>query len=406
MRILLSGTTYAPARNGQAVFTTALAEGLVRRGHQVMLLGQSERGQPYLAVRNGVQIYAARSLSLAHWNPGTAATLFPGPSARQALAAFRPDIIHLQDHYPISRYALRYARSLGIKTIGTNHFMPENLDPYLGALANWRSVYHRMLWNWMLEVFNRLDLVTAPSRTAVEILRRQGLRRLVVPVSCGVDLDRFHPDPAVDRQSTLRRFGLDPGCSIFLFVGRVDGEKRLDVLLRALRLVEREDVQLAIAGKGAALESLQVLAGALDLGSRVRFTGFVPDSELPALLNSGDFFAMPSQAELLSIATLEAMACARPVLLARSQALPELVSEGVNGCAFEPGNPADAAQKIALLASQSPHRWAEMGVASLARAQAHSLESVLQRYEDLYTSLAEAVRPRLNSPAWSFFSTG
>jgi glycosyltransferase involved in cell wall biosynthesis len=401
MRILISGTTYSPARNGQAVFTTHLAEGLARCGHQVMVLGQSEWGHPYRAVRNGVLIFAARSLSLARWNPGTAACLVPGPSAWQAMEAFRPEVVHIQDHYPISRFALRYARSRGLKTLGTNHFMPENLAPYLGALAGWQPVYGRLMWGWVLEVFNRLDLVTAPSRTAVEILRGQGLRPQAVPISCGIDLDRFHPDPCVDRQAALQRYGLDPDRRVFLFVGRVDGEKRLDVLLHAVSLLERDDIQLAIAGKGAALENLHALARALDLGDRVRFTGFIPDPDLPALLNSADFFAMPSQAELLSIATLEAMACARPVLLARSQALPELVSDGMNGFTFEPGDPQDAARKIDLLVGQ-PQRWTGMGAASLARAQAHSLEHVLQRYAELYTVLAEPARPRLGSPAWPF----
>jgi glycosyltransferase involved in cell wall biosynthesis len=48
----------------------------------------------------------------------------------------------------------------------------------------------------------------------------------------------------------------------------------------------------------------------------------------------------------LSIASLEAMACGRPLLLANAIALPELVAVGVNGYLFEPGNPSDAARSL------------------------------------------------------------
>ena len=399
MRILIGGTTYFPARNGQAVFTTQLAEGLAQRGHQVMVVAQSELGRPYSKVHHGVKIFAERAISLDVWNPGVKASPFPGRSAWQAMQNFRPELVHIQDHYPISRHALRYARLNGIKILGTNHFMPENLAPYLGILASWKPVYEKVLWSWVLEVYNRLQLVTVPSQTAAEILQSQGIRPPVIPISCGIDLERFHPQRKIDRQACRQRYGLDPNKRIFLFVGRIDGEKRLDVLVRAVSLLKRKDIQLAIAGKGAAREGLQSLAKSLGLDEQVRFTGFIPDAELPMLLNSVDSFAMPSQAELLSIATLEAMACARPVLIARALALPELVTDGLNGFSFTPGDALDAARKMNWMVDH-PERWAAMGAASLARATAHSIENVLQRYEELYGVLVETSRPRWGHPSW------
>ena len=173
----------------------------------------------------------------------------------------------------------------------------------------------------------------------------------------------------------------------------MDAEKRLDVLLRALSELGREDVQLAIAGQGEALGELKRLASQLGQTDRVHFLGFVADEELPALLNSVDLFAMPSEAELLSIATLEAMAAGRPVLAARAQALPELVEPGRNGYLFRPGDPGDAARFMAELVDH-PQRWAAMGQASQERAWQHSLENTVTRYEGLYQQLLTTV-PRL-----------
>ena len=264
--------------------------------------------------------------------------------------------------------------------------MPENLAPYVPALFRFKPVFNHVLWQWMLDVYNRLDVATAQSKAAVALIRSQGLRIPVFPVSCGIDLTRFHPDPSVDRVLYRQRYGLDPQRKLFLFVGRVDGEKRLDVLLHAMSRLQRDDIQLAIAGYGAALDELQRLSEALNLGERVRFIGFVPADDLPPLLNSVDVFTMPSEAELLSLATLEAMACGRPVLLANAVALPELAVNHVNGYLFKPGDPIDLARRMELLADQSD-RWPEMGKASLERARLHSLEYAVRQYEMLYETI-------------------
>jgi 1,2-diacylglycerol 3-alpha-glucosyltransferase len=383
MRILIAGITYHPAINGQAIFTVNLAEGLAQKCHEVLVVTQSNQSHPYFTVRNSVQIHAISSISLGIWYPGAYYSLFPGKPARKIFNNFRPDIVHIQDHYSLSRVIAKLARDQNIKVIGTNHFMPENLAPYMQSIAWFQQGFNWLLWRWMLDLFNRLDLATAPSRTAAGILRREGLTTPVFPVSCGVDLDRFHPDPDVDRHAVLKRYGANPTKTTFLFVGRVDGEKRIDLLLQALHQLKRDDLQLVVAGKGAARSSLIKQSKELNLENQIYFPGFVPDDELPALLNSADIFTMPSQAELLSIATLEAMACGRPILAARAQALPELVDTGINGYLFEDGSVDDLARHISKLADQRAC-WPDMQAASLQRVQAHGLENTLKRYEDIY----------------------
>ena len=199
-----------------------------------------------------------------------------------------------------------------------------------------------------------------------------------------------------------RRYELDTERTLFLYVGRVDHEKRLDVLLHALYQLERDDVQLAIAGKGVLLKTLQALARTLALGDRAVFLGYVPGEDLPALLNSTDIFAMPGEAELQSIATLEAMATGRPVLAANACALPELVENGINGYLFRPGDAQDAARRMAQLINEH-ERWTAMGAASLAQVIPHSLENTLRRYDDLYHSLLaeQPVRIHASNPILS-----
>lgn len=397
MRILIAGTTYYPAVNGQAIFTINLAEGLARHGHEVLIITHSMREKPYKIIRNGVKIFGVRSISLTRWNPGAYLSLFPGEPVRRVFRSFKPDVVHIQDHYPISWSIANLGRKYDIPVAGTNHFMPENLAPYLYGLSWFKPGFNWALWKWMLALYNQLSVATAPSRTAAQILRKNGLRIPVFPISCGVDQQRFRPMPDIDRQAMRQRYGLSPNRSTLLFVGRVDGEKRIDLLLQALKLIDRYDLQLAVAGRGAAADALTKLARDLNLGDKVRFTGYIPDADLPGLLNSVDVFVMPSEAELLSIASLEALSCGKPILAANSQALPELVDNGFNGYLFNPGDARDAARVIQLIVSQK-NRWPEMQAASLDKVRTHSLDYTLNRYEQVYElMLSGALQPEKGS---------
>ena len=266
MRILISGTTYSPSLNGQAIFTVNLAERLAAKGHEVTVMFPSERRGAYRSVRNGVHLEHARSIQLSLIHPNV---WLSTPSAREVSEMFdtaQPQVLHIQDHYPPTGLMLREARRRGVRIMGTNHFMPENVTPYFPVPRAIKPLFNWMLWKWMLQSYNQAEVVTAQSRAAAELIRMQGLRPPVFPVSCGIDLKRFHPDPTVDRAACRKRHGLDPKRTIFLFVGRVDQEKRVDVLLRAMKLLQRDDIQLAVAGQGAAAKEFQALAKKLEPG--------------------------------------------------------------------------------------------------------------------------------------------
>jgi glycosyltransferase involved in cell wall biosynthesis len=386
MRILIAGTATYPAQNGQAVFTENLTEGLAHHGHDVLSVFPSETGTAYSTNRNGVRIEALRSADLTRIHSDSYLSLFSESAIRRIFHDFQPEIVHIQDHFPVSYDVVQVARKFGMHLIGTNHFMPENIAGYVPLMSKFKPLFNWTAWTWMLGVYNRLDVATAQSKASASLMRAQGLKIPVYPVSCGIDLRRFHPNPQLNRKDVRLRYGIDPERTVFMFVGRVDKEKRLEVLLHALKLLNRDDVQLVIAGKGSNIEQLTALANELELGERVHFTGFIPAEDLPAVLNSADIFTMPSEAELLSIASLEAMASGLPVLLANAVALPELAHDGSNGYLFRPGDPADAARRMAQLADH-PDRWARMGASSQEKAQFHSLGNTLRQYESLYTHL-------------------
>ena len=166
MRILIVETPQYIAFHGQAIFTINLAEGLAKNGHTVLALVGSERGRGYQSERNGVQIQAVDALDLNFLHPDSCIPLFSAKAVRQVFESFQPDIVHIQDHYFLSRNAAITAQRLGVKCVGTNHFMPENLAPYVPVFSRIKPLFNWVGWHWMRETYDRLDAVACPSGTA------------------------------------------------------------------------------------------------------------------------------------------------------------------------------------------------------------------------------------------------
>jgi glycosyltransferase involved in cell wall biosynthesis len=392
MHIVIVGQAYYPGNNGQAVFTINLAEGLARIGHKVAAIVPSTNLHTQRTIRNGVTILGVAALHLKFIHDNTYYTPLSYGSINHFFNEFRPEIVHIQDHYLLSQAALRAAKKWRIPSIGTNHFLPQNIIHYLRLPVWTQERVNRLLWRIMFDVYKHLDFVTTPTQTAAQILRRQNLKMPIQAVSCGVNLSQFQPDPTVNRYEVHQRYGLDPQKITLLYVGRVDKEKDLEVLIQALYQLQRDDLQIIIVGQGKHLETLRSLATELGLAGKVVFTNYVPDEDLPALFNSADIFAMPSQAELQSIATLEAMASGRPILAANARALPELVDNGVNGYLFRAGDIKDAARRIGQLVEERA-RWPAMGLASQQKVQPHTLDNTLRRYETLYQYINPNAHP-------------
>jgi len=392
MRIIIVSQTYS-AGNGQASFTIHLAESMAQRGHQVMVLEPAKSLRASSHTQNGVRVEMIPALHASIFHPEIYLTPFSNAYIRKLMLEFQPEVVHIQDHYFLCSAAINEARKLHIPTMGTNHFLPENLLPFLRKFPNLQHIFTFPLWTMMLAVFNKLDAATTPSQTAARILRKQKIRIPVHAISNGVDTKRFQPDPKVDRLCIRRKYNLATDKSVILYVGRLDGEKRLDTLLEAVALLPRTDFQLAIAGHGLYEPLLRKQMQALGLEGRVVFIGFVHPDNLPALYNSADIFVMPSPEELQSIATLEAMACGKPVLAADARALPELVSPGVNGYLFRACDAEDAAYRMDQLLNERAN-WARMGQAGFKRAQTHSLQNTISLFEEHYAKVTEKTQSK------------
>ncbi|MUL42506.1 glycosyltransferase family 4 protein [Streptomonospora sp. PA3] len=389
LRILIAADTYPPDVNGAAYFTYRLATGLAARGHDVHVVCASPTGEPGVRVRSGVTMHYLRSVSvLVHETMRTTLPAGINGHLSRLIERLRPHVVHAQSHFTASRTAIARARLAGVPVVLTNHFMPDNLFAHAHIPERLHSMVGTLAWRDMVRVAHAADHVTTPTERAAALLTEKGFDRPVEAVSCGIDLERFHPRPA-ERGAARERFGL-PDRDTLAFVGRLDEEKRIDDLIRALALVaERRDAQLALAGVGQREQELRRLAAELGVAERVHFLGFVPDADLPQVYVAADLFAIGSVAELQSIATLEAMSTGLPVVAADALALPHLVSPGRNGYLYTPGDAGALAEH--MLAVLEPERArAEMGAASREMARKHDHRRSLDRFVEIYGE----VRPR------------
>ena len=171
-----------------------------------------------------------------------------------------------------------------------------------------------------------------------------------------------------------------------LFVGRIEARKGIEYLLEAL---SEMDVDFVIVGDGPELNRYRQLAQELQL-SRVKFTGFVAQSDLERIFSNASYFVLPSTSEGTPIAVLEAMGYGLPVIASRVGGLNELIVNGVNGFLVTPGNVSELREKIRLLA-HNPELCQRLGRnAKHLIEQKYSISKIAKEVERVYRKLAVA----------------
>lgn len=229
---------------------------------------------------------------------------------------------------------------------------------------------------WSMGAANRTLFISEYCRRALG--GAQGPAADVVPF--GVDYERFAPGASA---GPLReRLGIPREAQVLLALQRLDPWKQVQVLIQAQALLLRQtDAYLIVGGKGPEMERLRGLARDLGIASRVLFTGYIPDGELPLYYALADVFACHSTYETFGLSLLQAMAAGTPVVSVRSTAIPELIRHGENGILVPPNDAAAFARAtLELLADGELRR--RFAAESRRRVLAdYGWESVARRYE-------------------------
>lgn len=284
------------------------------------------------------------------------------------------DIVHAHD-YKTDLLAYLLARSQGVIPMATVH--------------NWAGVsWRERIYYW----FDRRLLTRFPRLVAVSAKVRQQLEQAGTPpgriqlIPNGIDTTVYRRDPG--RVAAARSsLGLAPNDVVLGSVGRIEGEKRYDLLVETLARMrqERPRLRLLVAGEGSLRPRLEDKAARLGLGDSCRFLGHCPD--VLSLYHALDVFVQSSDDEGTSNALLEAMALEVPIVATAVGGTGELIEDGMHGLLVPPGDVTALAAALDKVLNDAESTARRCAAARKRVEQELSFSARMQAVEAIYEEL-------------------
>jgi phosphatidylinositol alpha 1,6-mannosyltransferase len=377
MRVVIITESFPPDVNGVSHSVVRVAEQLVRRGHQPMVVAPRPAGG---RCRDEYDYPVARVRSVPL--PGYPGFRLGLPSGvRAAVAEFAPDVVHLASPVVLGAWGARVASSLGVPAVAVYQ---TDLPAYARAYRM-GGVGEAIAWRWLRRVHARCERTLAPSTSTATGLVAHGMRDVWL-WGRGVDCDRFHPS----RRSAQWRASVAPEGTVLVgYVGRLATEKRVELLAGVADL---DNVQLVIVGGGPAEATLRAaLPSAVFLGPRY-------GAELASIYASLDVFVHSGPFETFGQTLQEAAASAVPVVAPASGGPLDLVADGETGFLVTPGSGAALATAVSRLAGDQGLR-ARFGSAGRERVLGRSWSALTRELLGHYAAaVADPAEQRQKQP--------
>ena len=309
------------------------------------------------------------------------------PKLFKAVAAFRPDVIHIHAGGRLACAAVKLAKRLGVPSVISLHGgaaavpaseLDEMLKPLKGKFP-YGAILDR-LFGLRFDPLAKVDVIICISHEEERRLKEKYPDRNVQYLPNGVDGKRQEcrfPDV-----EPLQKRDLNVLC-----VSRIDYQKN-QLALVAL-LAARPDCRLTLVGPlTAQWYADKIKARVQELGVGDRFTlipGLPPGSaELEAAFAAADVFVLPSVHEPFGIVALEAMARGIPLIASNVGGLPDFVQEGKNGMIFDPSASNGLVDAFDRLVALPPARVAQMVKDARATVESYAWPNVIARLMDIY----------------------
>lgn len=304
------------------------------------------------------------------------------PMLRQLVRQRQIHIVHAHDH-KTDAITWALARSEPILPLSTAH----GFSGYSRSEKIYYAIEKRILAR-----FPRVIAVSVPIRD--ELIRTGSRPERITVINNGIDHRVFRRDRS-SREKVRRALHLNPDAIVIAGVGRLEIEKRFDLLIEALaRLRPRYPrVELVIVGEGTVRPALERQSAALGVSGAVRLSGH--QSDIVELHSAFDLFVQTSEREGTPNALLEAMALETPAVATNVGGTAELMTDGVHGLLVEKNNaPALAAAMDRALSD--PAASAQRASAARRRIETDlSFDRRMRKVEAIYEEL---IRSRRGAP--------
>jgi len=388
IRIAYICQSYPPMVSGAALVVQRLVEGITENGHSVLVLTASDQGYAYSEDQNDFKIIRLRS----YRNPfrvDQSFAIWSFDEIRRELEQFQPDILHTHDPLNVGMAALHAAKKVGTPVVYTIHQLPWFLTTYLPIQPWVKDFLERGLWrygHWYVD--QCMGLIT-PSNMIADIVEKH-TGYLPQVISNGVDLDTFTPNSEHVNEALelCQKYGLCPDHPVILYVGRIDPDKKVDLVIRgAARVMQEIKAQLFVVGDGKQREELIKLSHELGIHENCCFPGFISKyDDLPGIYRLARVFVTASEIEVQSSVVLEAAASGLPVVTVQASSMPELIMDAESGFLVPPGDVDALADRIISLVKDRT-RSERMGQVARRMAEAHSNQRFVREHEQLYDSV-------------------
>jgi glycosyltransferase involved in cell wall biosynthesis len=338
VRIAFFTETFLPKVDGIVTRLTRTLPHLVEAGDEVLIF--CPEGAP--AEHAGARVVGVPAMPLPLY-PELKLAL-PRPAVSEALERFRPDLVHVVNPAVLGLGGIWLAKTRQLPLVASYHtHLPKYLEHYgMGMLEP-------LLWELLKAAHNQAELNLCTSTAMVDELAAKGIAHTAL-WQRGVDTALFRPelaDPAM--RARLHGNHSDTG-NLLLYIGRLSAEKQIERIRPVLDALP--DTRLALVGDGPHRQQLERIFE----GTATTFVGYLSGTALASAYASGDAFVFPSSTETLGLVLLEAMAAGCPVVGANRGGIPDIVSDGVNGCLYDPDAPASLITAVQRLLGDATTR--------------------------------------------------
>jgi glycosyltransferase involved in cell wall biosynthesis len=318
LKIALFTETFLPKVDGIVTRLTKTVTHLVQAGDEVLIFCPEGAPDGYM----GARVVGVPAMPLPLY-PELKLAL-PRPAVAEALERFQPDLVHVVNPAVLGLGGIWLAKTKGFPLVASYHtHLPKYLEHYgMGMLEP-------LLWELLKAAHNQARLNLCTSTAMVQELSEKGIQHTAL-WQRGVDTELFRPELRSQAMRDRLLSGRSDTGKLLLYIGRLSAEKQIDRIRPVLEAMP--DARLALVGDGPYRNRLEEIFAGLP----VNFVGYLAGEELAAAYASGDAFVFPSSTETLGLVLLEAMAAGCPVVGANRGGIPDIVSDGVNGCLYEP----------------------------------------------------------------------
>lgn len=316
MKILISSLTYS-LPNGVTVSIDKSANGLIKHGHQVLIIGPKYYKKKYRPEH--CQVAASpisETLALLVGRKEKTFGLTAAFQIEKIAAEFKPDIYWLHTVFWASNIFERHMlRSDKIKVL-SYHTLVEEYAKIYGSIigADLMRKRSRIL-------ANKMDAIITPTQVIKRKLQQYGVVRPIYVIPTGIS----RPDNYFTKKELCQKFNLPTGAKVLLYVGRIAPEKNIKTLLCLFKKLKEKDSRLFLLMVGSGdLAKFKRMSREMKISDKVVFAGSFSPLETQKIYGGSDIFVFPSKSEAQGLVIGEAMIAGLPVVAFQSLIQPEI----------------------------------------------------------------------------------